>query len=337
MVSPQVATGVESSRSTDSAFVWARNGHGFSSAQAVQTLSAVSIGVQATRAIVASSSGRVAAVFNRSLYLEFDGGWCCLVGTELGAGPVNICVLLPGRMDIVTRNAPIDRVDQGFVIGGRLHVATASARVWTAPIVKWSEETLIRGLTVLDPLCLDHAPSAGLSRIVWPQSSADPASFELCVAMPVVASLANWLQCVFERDSWELPPGSITKLVGLGPGLTPSGDDFLVGMLVVLSLAGRFDLVAAVDQVIRPTLEEGTGPISRLHLAAALDGESSERLHLMVNAVLAGDHDQLASRLVLISQVGHSSGWDTLAGAVLVLRVLARVCHSVKAARRDVG
>jgi len=110
-----------------------------------------------------------------------------------------------------------------------------------------------------------------------------------------------------------------------------------VGMLVVLSLAGRFDLVAAVDQVIRPTLEEGTGPISRLHLGAALDGESSERLHVMVNAVLAGDHDVLASRLVLISQVGHCSGWDTLAGAVMVLRVLARTYRSVMAAGRDAG
>ena len=259
------------------------------------------------------------------------------MGTELGAGPVNICVLLPGRMDIVTRNAPIDRVDQGFVIGSRLHVATASAPVWTAPIVEWSEETLIRGLAALDPLCLDHAPSAGLSRIVWPRSSADPASFELFVATPVVASLVDWLQRVLERGAPELPPGSITKLVGLGPGLTPSGDDFLVGMLVVLSLAGRFDLVAAVDQVIRPTLEEGTGPISRLHLGAALDGESSERLHAMVNAVLAGDHDVLASRLVLISQVGHSSGWDTLAGAVMVLRVLARTYRSMMAAGRDAG
>jgi hypothetical protein len=300
-------------------------------------LSAVSIGTQATCTIVASRRGRVAAVFNRSLYLEFDSGWCCLVGTELGAGPVNICVLLPGRMDIVRRNAPVDRVDQGFVIGSRLHVATAAARVWTAPIVEWSEETLIRGLAALDPLCLDHAPSAGLSRIVWPRSSAEPVSFELCVATPVISSLVGWLQRVLERDTSESPPGSITKLVGLGPGLTPSGDDFLVGMLVVLSLAGRSDLVAAVDQVIRPTLEDGTGPISRLHLAAALNGESSERLHVMVNAVLAGDHDVVASRLVLISQVGHCSGWDTLAGAVMVLRVLARVCDSVKVARRDVG
>ena len=337
MASPQVVTGVGSNQKTEAAFVRPRNGHSVSSARAVQTLSAVSIGTQAVRVIGSSSRGRVAAVFNRSLYLELDSGWCCLVGKQLGAGPVNICVWLPGRMDIVTRNAAVDTVDQGFVIGNRLHVATASASVWTAPIVEWSEETLIRGLAALDPLCLDRAPIAGLSRIVWPRSSVDPGSFESCAAMPVVASLADWLQRMFERDSWELPPGGITKLVGLGPGLTPSGDDFLVGMLVVLSLAGRFDLVAAVDQVIRPALVVGTGPISRLHVVAALDGESSERLHAMVNAVLVGDHNVLASRLVSISQVGHCSGWDTLAGAVTVLRVLARTNCSAMTTRRDVS
>ena len=92
-----------------------------------------------------------------------------------------------------------------------------------------------------------------------------------------------------------------------------------------------------IDQVIHPTLAQGTGPISRLHLAAALNGESSERLHVMVNAILAGDHDVLASQLVLISQVGHSSGWDTLAGAVMVLRVLARMHRSEMSTRRDVS
>jgi hypothetical protein len=240
-------------------------------------------------------------------------------------------------MDIVTRDAPVNAVDQGFVIGGRLYVATTDARVWTAPMVEWSVETLIRGLAALDQICLDRAPVAGLSRIVWPRSSSEPGSFESCAAMPVVASLIDWLQCVFGRDEPELPPEAITKLVGLGPGLTPSGDDFLVGMLVVLSLAGRFDLVAAVNQVIRPTLAQGMGPISRLHLAAALYGESSERLHAMVNAVLTGDHDVLESQLILISQVGHCSGWDTLAGAVTVLRVLARTHRSAMTTRRDVS
>ena len=86
MASPQVVTGAGSNRRADAAFVRARNGRGFSSAQAVQTLPAVSIGTQAIRAIVASSRGRVAAVFNRSLYLEFDGGWCCS-GDRTGCWP----------------------------------------------------------------------------------------------------------------------------------------------------------------------------------------------------------------------------------------------------------
>ena len=335
MASSRVVTGVGSNRRTESMFARAGDGPSFSSAQAVQTLPAVSIGIHANRVISASSCGRVAAVFNRSLYLELDGGWCCLVGTQLGAGPVNICVVLPGRMDIVTRNAPVNPVDQGFVIESQLYVATAFARVWTAPMVEWSEETLIRGLAALDPICLDRSPVAGLSRIVWPRLSLEPGSLEFCVAMPVVASLIDWLERVFARNEKELPPKAITKLVGLGPGLTPSGDDFLVGMLIALSLAGRVDLVTAVDQMIRPTLQEGTGPISRLHLAAALDGESSERFHAMVNAVLTGDHDLLEFQLNLISQVGHCSGWDTLAGAVMVFRVLAGTYRSMMAAGRD--
>ena len=337
MTSPQAVTGGGSNRRPEQGFVRARNGRGISSAQAIQTLSAVSIGTYALRVLGVSSRGRVAAVFNRSLYLELDGGWCCLVAKQLGAGPVNICALLPGRLDLVAHNAAVDTIDQGFVIGNRLHVVTATARVWMAPVVEWSAKTLIRGLAALDPLCLGRAPIAGLSRIVWPRSTVDPGSFESRVAMPVVTGLADWLQRALEVDAPGLPPGDIAKLVGLGPGLTPSGDDFLVGMLVALSLGGRFDLVSAVDQVIRPVLAESTGPISRLHVAAALDGESNERLHAMVNAVLAGDRNVLASRLVSISQVGHCSGWDTLAGAVMVLRVLARTHCSVMATGRDAG
>ena len=172
MASPQAVTGGRSNRRPERGLVRARNGRGISSAQAIQTLSAVSIGTHALHALGVSSRGRVAAAFNRSRYLELDGGWCCLVAKQLGAGPVNICALLPGRLDLVARNAAVDTIDQGFVIGNRLHVVTATARVWTAPVVEWSAKTLVRGLAALDPLCLDRAPIAGLSRIVWPRSSA---------------------------------------------------------------------------------------------------------------------------------------------------------------------
>jgi hypothetical protein len=59
------------------------------------------------------------------------------------------------------------------------------------------------------------------------------------------------------------------------------------------------------------------------------------KLLLQLGAALTGNHDVLESRLVSISQVGHCSGWATLAGAVMVFRVLARTYRSMMAAGRD--
>ena len=287
------------------------------------------IGFDAARALTGGGTGRVAAVFARAIYLRTPRGWACAGPPGLGGGPLNLLCDLPDAMDWAARGlrpgAAISIGEKAIDLGRGLVLALDGARVWQpAPSGPWSQESLGKGLRALDRLTAGALPTAGLATFLRPDAVA--ASAEARKAAPNVAILYAWLRGTPESNA--SPSHSVleaaTRLLGLGPGLTPSGDDFLVGMLVVLSLAGRFDLVAAVDQVIRPTLEEGTGPISRLHLAAALDGESSERLHVMVNAVLAGDHDVLASRLVLISQVGHCSGWDTLAGAVMVLRVLAR-------------
>ena len=61
------------------------------------------------------------------------------------------------------------------------------------------------------------------------------------------------------------------------------------------------------------------------------------KLSLQLGAVLAGDHDLLESRLVSISQDGHCSGWATLAGVVMVFRVLARTHCLAMTTRRDVS
>ena len=62
-----------------------------------------------------------------------------------------------------------------------------------------------------------------------------------------------------------------------------------------------------------------------MHLKAALNGEANEQLHLMLNFVLGGHIHQIGSQLGVISNIGHSSGWDSLAGVVLVLRALRSV------------
>jgi hypothetical protein len=62
---------------------------------------------------------------------------------------------------------------------------------------------------------------------------------------------------------------------------------------------------------LQPHLRERTSAISAAHLAAAAAGEGHEALH----AVLNGELD-----LDALDAVGHTSGWDALAGAAAVLK-----------------
>ena len=278
-----------------------------------------SIGRRALHTLKNSHYGRVVAVFNQSLYLELDGGWCCLTAKQLGAGPFNISTVLPGRLEAIELNTGVV-VSQGLFVGNQLKVAMTKPRIWRAPVIDWSIETLQQGIAVLDSLSLCCAPKDGLSRLVWPRSLEVLSSPECRIAAPVFADVIFWLRQALGVEIGVPPPKGILKLLGLGPGLTPSGDDFLVGMFVALSLCHRRDLVSSVDYLIRPLLDYATGPISRLHILSAMDGESGERFHGMINALLAGDYNAIASQLDLISLIGHSSGWDALAGAVTVLR-----------------
>jgi hypothetical protein len=62
---------------------------------------------------------------------------------------------------------------------------------------------------------------------------------------------------------------------------------------------------------LQPRLKQRTSAISAAHLAAAAAGEGHEVLHEILN----GDLD-----VKKLDRVGHTSGWDSLAGAVAVLK-----------------
>jgi hypothetical protein len=116
-------------------------------------------------------------------------------------------------------------------------------------------------------------------------------------------------------------------LIGLGPGLTPSGDDYLGGLLIALSLIGRTRLRDRLWQALEPLLVRRTGDISRAHLAAAAGGLGNSALHAVLCAILAGRTDVISVAVASIAGVGHTSGWDALAGSIAGLRAAAKTGH----------
>src|SRR5262249_9372136 len=105
-------------------------------------------------------------------------------------------------------------------------------------------------------------------------------------------------------------------LIGLGPGLTPSGDDFLIGALATLAALNQTKMHAVLGRTVVAVLAR-TSPLSASFLRAAAAGHVGENLYAMIAALIGGDAD---ATIAAAERIGHTSGWDTLAGAIIVGR-----------------
>ncbi|MBA4379974.1 MAG: hypothetical protein C0393_04700, partial [Anaerolinea sp.] len=119
---------------------------------------------------------------------------------------------------------------------------------------------------------------------------------------------------------------TVGALIGLGPGLTPGGDDLLVGYLAglwctVRDRSERARFISALGKtVIR--LSRQTNDISRTYLYHAARGQVSSRLTALAEAICRGDHaDRLLEAAEAAMRVGHTSGMEAVAGLLVGLTV----------------
>lgn len=138
-------------------------------------------------------------------------------------------------------------------------------------------------------------------------------------AHPGAAAFGEWLADGARREA----PHGAASLIGLGPGLTPAGDDLVGGALVALRIAGRHACAARVADWALRLATRRTSRISRAHLACAAQGEGGAALHALLAALLAG-RGSMSREIDAIDAIGHTSGWDAAAGAALVLDLLRR-------------
>jgi hypothetical protein len=100
------------------------------------------------------------------------------------------------------------------------------------------------------------------------------------------------------------------RLIGLGPGLTPEGDDLLAGGLAVAAV-----LHGPLAGVLPPDLRERTTKLSATLLELAARGAVMEPVHGLLRPGWRGAMRRL-------QQVGHSTGRAYAAGAGAALSAL---------------
>jgi hypothetical protein len=158
----------------------------------------------------------------------------------------------------------------------------------------------------------------GLLTWLNPSLGSDPLPWWLTHALPRLNSLALALQ---SND----PPAfehAALRLLGLGPGLTPSGDDLVGAIFFALRQAPRTRWAAelpALRSRVRAAAHEATNVISAALLDDLLDGHSYRPLHELMTALDSEDPSHIAAATQALLRVGASSGADMLSGVLLTL------------------
>jgi uncharacterized protein DUF2877 len=296
-------------------------------------LRATCAGPIAAQTLEHGATGRVHSVFERSAYLSIGNQLICLGPSTLGNGPLNLaCETWPcrGAGRAALRVCDPVRTDRHVLqVGLTLTVFLAGAEVWNPrPIGEWDRHRLGVGLAALDgalPKALvKQALEQGLAPLLCASREClDDEPPVLRAARLAARTLGYGVAKGMAGRPHAVDTARIASLIGLGPGLTPSGDDFLGGALIALSLLRENALRLSLWQTVQPLLPALSNDISAAHLAAAASGLGNGTLHDLLGAVITGRVDLVPIHVRAVPSIGHTSGLDAMAGAVTVLRAAA--------------
>lgn len=164
-----------------------------------------------------------------------------------------------------------------------------------------------------------EAPPGGLADL-WAERDAGARDESLLRrAAPAARALQHSVRVGHDAPLSQAASG----LAGLGGGLTPSGDDLLVGAIHAFYLRLERSPAQRTSQLILDSAAGRTTLISRAWLGAAARGEASEGWHRLLAALSTGEAPQIRGAATRLLKMGHTSGADGLAGFLLTDQALA--------------
>jgi hypothetical protein len=298
-------------------------------------VSVLRLGVAAREVLADSSGGRVLAVVSSAVYLESDRGELTWLTTNEapmhGRG-----ISLRGPLPRPAVGEPYVTFADGLILDeGTLTLTWRGARVWRPPPIRVEA-------------CQNFAE---LSRYL-------PGVHAFVEGLPAPRGLAVLLHSIMARpreplfDVEEIGNSRVLRrgitaisaiadagrtgnmagvlaaaedLIGLGEGLTPSGDDFVGGMLFgAATLQATYRLPGRIPgealQCFLTRADPRTTRLSSTLLRDYATGQGPEALHQYVQALLAGRPMAELCRLASdVIRIGASTGWDCLTGLWMAL------------------
>lgn len=288
---------------------------------AAWVVAATSISAELAPLVATGAEMRVHSVFDRAANLMFMGrppGWLPLGMMTVAHEPLGNLpqgILVPAAVGPLRRLA---RVGQGVSLeGGRLRLGDGAIDLGEAP--SWDPSLDAVRARLWDAAWRERWSAA------WRALESDVSQASMNPLWGVASDKVERLMAALAKRELGRAIDAAEQIVGLGPGLTPSGDDLLTGLMIGLRClpAGRGSVgfVQAWAEGVR-ALAGRTTDVSRVYLEWAARGRATERLRNVADAIVwapTGDH--LAGAVSAALQVGSTSGADGLLGLLLGLRL----------------
>ena len=280
------------------------------------------------------------AAFSQAVYLKTDAGglfWLVTPDAPMHrrAAQVN------GGLPICSSSSRYCVQSNRATMGGALMVDLEHSEAWRAPqtaaMLTVPPSELSRRVQDLF-YDLDLSNSAGFGAFIphimrlactdFPLPGSACGNLVLERAEPFVLGAARACR---DSDPDALCTNAVA-LIGLGGGLTPSGDDFAGGLLFCLKHLGLTALSKKLhDALTRPEfLGIATNEISAAILIDLVAGHAVAPLHETVNRLLLGEAKERIHPFVSqLTSLGHSTGWDLLAGVFTGLLAVRSLKHGL--------
>ena len=283
------------------------------------------VGAAAAEAFTTASGGIVVGVTSKGAFLRAENRILFL--TELDyRSPFNLQVNRVSELcNLLEPGDKFKFVNNGIdFTGSNLHLDTFSASLWLPPgpvgIISSTAQQLDRSERLLSKINQSN-PEKGFLFITRPSGDT------LSQFQQKISLAAHALTEAFHREDHDAFMAASIQLVGVGGGLTPSGDDFLAGFFLyhfrkTEAEALHSDFLEGCWRDLVGYSFEKTTTISANRLEYTAKGWSEWLFLELIDYLFNPSAEFTESKIHTLINFGHSSGIDTLVGVDFAIKSL---------------
>jgi hypothetical protein len=258
----------------------------------MQPINAISLAPAALGWLANSHHPRLLHVFEQACNLINERGEVLsIVITQIGNGPFNLVleeeVLFSDHLD---EQSPIS-IHADHLHLDDLTINIADTKLWQ-PRPDW-EALHARRDRILDQLMSLSLPDHQLS---------------------IPDTLAYNLTSALASEDISTVKTIASHIAGLGIGLTPTGDDFIMGAVYAVWIIHSLESASLLAEEIAITAAPLTTSLSAAWLRSAGRGEAGTLWHVFFDTLLSADSESTQYTIDKILAVGETSGFDSMLG-----------------------